>query len=192
VSWSWCLRFVRDRVVCLTLCFSLFEWSTRNWGFSQFCFRIAALWVKTPSWLAGDLAFGRNMLSQLSRYSSEDEGSMSLWNVDLHLPGHTLNVRRPENLISELPHTQYTWRLAWIALACFAQQTFQLCIIIVTSRWKRFHDNYQCDYHGPDNQGFIPDISAPIHNRTGSGAHSASRVFFWGEIDWCTFNLSRR
>lgn len=131
---------VRDHVVCLTLCFSLFAWS--NWEFSQLCFRIAALWVKTPSWFAEDPAFGRNMVPSLSRYNSEDGGSMFLWNVYLHLPDHTLNVRRPENLISECPHTQGTWHLTWIALACFAQQTLQLCIIIVTSRWKRLHDNY--------------------------------------------------
>lgn len=120
MSSSWCLRFVRDPVVCLTLCFLLFAWS--NWGFSQFCFLIATLLVKSLSWLAGDPAFGRNMLSPLSRYNSEDGGSMSLRKVDLYLPDHTLNVRRPENLTSERPHIQGTWCLAWIALTCFAQQ----------------------------------------------------------------------
>lgn len=120
--------------------FQLFAWS--NWGFSQFCFRFAALWVKKPSWLTGDPVFGRNMLSPLSRYNSQDGGNMSLRNVDLHPSDHTLNVRSRENLTSKRPHIQGAWYLTWTALACFAQQTFQLCIIVVTSRWKRFHDSY--------------------------------------------------
>jgi len=48
------------------------------------------------------------MLSSLSRYNSEDGGSMFLRNVYLHLQHYTLNVRRRENLTPERPHTQGT------------------------------------------------------------------------------------